>query len=270
MVELAFDSIELMERPGKPRTRGITYVRDRGLGINSLVDALQASADYIDILKLAAFAPRLQTKKLITEKRAVCRDFNVGFGMGGPLLENALLQGRDTVRRFLDQVQEVGIEYLEVCRQLVILPLDDLCELVVEVKERGIRPIAEVGVAYGITAEEKVNIDLDRLLTTMKACMAAGAWKVLLESEGITESRHPSEYRYDVASKIASSIDINSVMFEADDPAVYTRYICDHGSQVNLFVDITRALALEGSRLGAWGKHPIMARTAIFSRGKRG
>jgi phosphosulfolactate synthase (CoM biosynthesis protein A) len=268
MTDLAFDSIELMERSRKPRARGITYVRDRGLGIKSIVDAFEASADYIDVMKLAAFAPRLQTRKLIAEKVAVCRDFNVGIGLGGPLLENALLQGRDTVRRFLDQVQELGIQYLEVCRQVIILPLSDLCELVQEVNERGIHPIAEVGVAYGITAEEKINLDLDRLLTTMKACLEAGAWKVLLESEGITESRHPSEYRYDIASRIASAIDINSVMFEADDPDVYTRYICDHGPEVNLFVDIARALALEGARLGGWGKHPIMARTATFTRGR--
>ena len=268
MSELAFDSIELMQRPGKPRTRGITYVRDRGLGIKSLVDAFEASADYIDIMKLAAFAPRLQTKKLIAEKAAVCKDFNVGFAMGGPLLENALLQGRDTVHRFLDQVQGFGIQYLEVCRSMIYLPLADLCELVKEVKARGIHPIAEVGVAYGITADEKVNLDLDRLLTAMKACLEAGAWKVLLESEGITESRHPAEYRYDIVSKIAAAIDIDRLMIEADDVAVYTRYICDHGPQINLFVDITRALALESSRLGAWGKHQTMARTAIYSRGK--
>lgn len=268
MEELAFDSIALMERSAKPRRRGITYVRDRGLGIKSIVDAFEASADYIDIMKLAAFAPRLQSRKLITEKVAVCRDFNVGIGLGGPLLENALLQGRDTVNRFLDQVQSTGIQYIEVCRQVIILPLSDLCELVREVKERGIRPIAEVGVAYGITAEEKINVDLDRLLTTMKACLDAGAWKVLLESEGITESRHPSEYRYDIASKIAAVLDIDDVMFEADDPPVYTRYICDHGPEVNLFVDIARALALEGARIGGWGKHPIMNRTTTFSRTK--
>ena len=268
MDELAFDSIELTERPRKPRDRGITYARDRGLGIKSIVDAFEASADYIDILKLAAFAPRLQTRKLIAEKVAVCKDFNVGIGLGGPLLENALLQGRETVKRFLDQVQGMGIQYLEVCRSVVILSLSDLCELVREVKARGIHPIAEVGVAYGITAEEKVNLDLDRLLTTMKACLEAGAWKVLLESEGITESRHPNEYRFDVASKIAAAIDINAVMLEADDPHVYTRYICDHGPHLNLFVDIARALPLEASRIGAWGKHPTFNRTATYSRGK--
>jgi phosphosulfolactate synthase (CoM biosynthesis protein A) len=267
MSQLAFDSIELMERPGKPRARGITYARDRGLGLKTLADALEASADYIDVLKLAAFAPRLQTRKLIAEKAALCRDHDVGFGMGGPLLENALLQGRDIVRRFLDQVQELGIQYLEVCRSVIILPLEDLCELVKEVHARGIHPIAEAGVAYGITADEKVDIDLDRLLTTMKACLEAGAWKVLLESEGITESRHPAEYRYDIASKIAAAIDVNSVMFEADEPAVYTRYICDHGPQVNLFVDISRVLALEAARLGAWGKHQVFARTATYRRG---
>lgn len=268
MEPLAFDSIRLTERPRKPRARGITYVRDRGLGIKSIVDAFEASADYIDIMKLAAFAPRLQTRKLIQEKVAVCRDYNVGIGLGGPLLENAVLQGGDTVKRFLDQVQGMGIQYLEVCRSMIILSLSDLCEIVREVKARGIHPIAEVGVAYGISEEEKVNLDLDRLLTTMKACLEAGAWKVLLESEGITESRRPAEYRYDVVSKIASAIDLDSVMIEADDPHVYTRYICDHGPHLNLFVDIARALPLESSRIGAWGKHPTFNRTATYSRGK--
>lgn len=262
--EKAFECIRMVERQGKPRTAGLTYVRDLGMGLASLQALFDSCGEYIDILKLTSYVPRIQSKRFIRDKIELCRKYNVEVGLGGALLEIALLQGPQTVKSFLKEVRDFGITHLEVCRQMVIMPLAHLLDLIAMVKDMGIHPIAEVGVAYGITADEEVLIDEAKLIGTMRKCLEAGAWKVLLESEGLTESRHKKDYRWDVVSKVANAFELDNVMFEGDDRDVYTRYIKQYGPEVNLFVDHSRVTHLECSRRGGWGMHPVINRVATF------
>lgn len=262
--EKAFECIRLVERQDKPRTSGLTYARDLGMGLKSLEAVFESAAEFIDILKLTSFVPRIQPKKLIKDKIKLCRQYHVEVGLGGALLEIALLQGPQTVKAFLNEVRDLGITHVEVCRQAVIIPLSHLLDLIGQIKDMGLQPLAEVGVAYGITADEEVYVDDVKLIGTMKKCMEAGAWKVLLESEGLTESRHKKDYRWDVVSKVANAFNLDDVMFEADDRDVYTRYITHYGPEVNLFVDYTRITHLECTRRGGWGKHPVINRVATF------
>jgi phosphosulfolactate synthase (CoM biosynthesis protein A) len=264
--EKAFDAIRMVRRSTKPRTRGLTYARDPGLGIKGTQAWLENYAEYLDILKLPGFAPRLTDKATMQAKIKLCHDYDVKVGLGGALLEHALLQGGDTVERFLDQVEAMNISHIEVCTQIVIAPLADMLDLLKFVERRGIKTIAEVGVAYGITEDENVAVDEARLLSTMRAYRDAGASMLLLESEGLTESRRSGEYRWDIASKVAASFDPSITMFEADEEAVYTHYIKNFGPEVNLFVDLTRVFKLEAARLGGWGKHPLINRVATFMR----
>lgn len=262
--EKAFESIRMVERQGKPRTAGLTYVRDLGMGLDNLQGLFESCGEYIDILKLTSYVPRIQSKRFIQKKIEICRKNKVDVGLGGALLEIALLQGPRTVKDFLKEVRDFGITHLEVCRQMVIMPLSHLLDLIAMVKDMDIRPIAEVGVAYGITADEEVIVDDAKLIGTMKKCLEAGAWKVLLESEGLTESRHKKDYRWDVVSKVANAFDLENVMFEGDDRYVYTRYIQQYGPEVNLFIDNSRVTHLECSRRGGWGMHPVINRVATF------
>ena len=262
----AFEFVRMVEREAKPRTRGITYARDRGMGLKTLEAALESSSEYIDILKLAGFAARLQSRELIRRKVAMCRQANVEVGLGGAIFEIALLQGPTAVVSFLEEARDLGIVYVEVCRAIAIAPVSHLLDLTALASEYGLKPIAEVGVAYGISPDEKVFVDETKLLGTMRRFLDAGAHKILLESEGITESRHKADYRWDVISKVANAFPLESTMFEADDPEVYTRYIRDYGPEVNLFVDISRVLPLEAARRGGWGMHPIVNRVATFYR----
>ena len=262
----AFECVRMIERQGKPRTSGITYARDRGIGLGVLEGMLELFGEYIDILKLSGFSDRLMSKELILKKIELCRKYNVEVGLGGVMLEHALLQGPRVVKDFLKETQDMGIACIEVCRQVIIISLSHLLDVTHLINEHDIKPIAEVGVAYGISPDEEVYVDETKLIETMRRFHEAGAWKVLLESEGITESRYKKDWRWDVVSKVANTLDIEYLMFEADDRDVYTRYIKDYGPDVNLFVDITRVVHLEGSRRGGWGKHPVVNRVATFYR----
>jgi phosphosulfolactate synthase (CoM biosynthesis protein A) len=82
-----------------------------------------------------------------------------------------------------------------------------------------INAIAEVGVAYGISEQEEIEVDVTRLLNTFRQFEAAGAWMLLLESEGITESVKAENRRWDIVSKVAASFPLDRIMFEAEDKA---------------------------------------------------
>jgi phosphosulfolactate synthase (CoM biosynthesis protein A) len=255
----------MVRRPGKPRERGLTYVRDVGLSTVELEGVLESAGDYIDILKLGAFSPRLQSRDLIAGKVQRCAAAGVEVGLGGVMLELAVLQGPRVVYELLDEVVRLGIRYVEVSRSLVVLSVEHMAALVTAVARAGLLPIAEVGVAYGIGPDDPVDVDEDRVIRTMDRCLAAGAWKVLLESEGLTESRHPDQFRWDVVGKVAHAIPLDSLMFEADDPLVWNRYVHDLGPEVNLFVDHSRVLRLEASRLGGWAQpQTVVNRVATF------
>lgn len=261
----AFECVRIVQRPCKPRERGLTYVRDAGLSTVELEAVLEAAGEYVDILKLGAFSPRLQSRTLVARKVELCRAAGVAVGLGGVMLELAVLQGPRTVHQLLAEVAELGIELVEVSRSLVVLSIEHLAALVTAVARAGLRPIAEAGVAYGIGPDDPVEIDEDRLLRTMDRCLSAGAWKVLLESEGLTESRHPDQFRWDVVGKVAHAFPLDSLMFEADDPRVWNRYVHDLGPEVNLFVDHSRVLRLEASRLGGWAQpQTVVNRVATF------
>ena len=53
---------------------------------------------------------------------------------------------------------------------------------------------------------------------------------------------------------------IEKTMFEASDPAVFTHYVQTYGPDVNLFVDHSQVLQLEGVRRGLWGTSDVWAR----------
>jgi len=58
----------MIERQGKPRTSGITYARDRGIGLGVLEGMLDMFGEYIDVLKLSGFSYRL-TWEMLREVR---------------------------------------------------------------------------------------------------------------------------------------------------------------------------------------------------------
>ena len=62
MVELAFDTISVPDRPSKPRQTGITMFADWGLGLAAQADCLEISGEYADLAKVAVGISRLLSK----------------------------------------------------------------------------------------------------------------------------------------------------------------------------------------------------------------
>ena len=54
------------------------------------------------------------------------------------------------------------------------------------------------------------------------------------------------------------------VVFEAAEPDVFSWYIKNYGIDVNLFVDHSQIVQLEGLRAGIWGTHDTCGRMLAY------
>ena len=87
----------------------------------------------------------------------------------------------------------------------------------------------------------------------------------MIESEGITEE--VTTLRSDVVARITREVGLEKVMFEAADPEVFGWYVKEYGAEVNLFIDHSQIVQLEGRRRGIWGTKSLRGRVVTYPGG---
>src|SRR5262249_34855496 len=108
--ERAFAFLEVSQRPGKPRSRGITEIRGpyyTPLGQRYLQDVLETMGSYVDALKFAGGSFALMPKRAVRGLIDLCHDHDVLVSTGG-FVEHVLTRGSEAVRRYLGECQELG------------------------------------------------------------------------------------------------------------------------------------------------------------------
>ncbi len=271
MQERAFSFLRTNRRPAKPRLSGVTEIRGpyySVVGRRLLADILETAGDYIDILKFAGGSFTLLPERALREIIELAHAHDVKVSTGG-FLEHVLTQGPDAVDRYLAECRKLGFDIVEISTGFITMPVDDILRLVGKVAELGILPKPEVGVQFGAggatpaaeLAAEGVA-DPARAISIARRCLDAGAYMIMIESEGITESvRAP---RTDIAQRFAAELGIERVMFEAADPSVFDWYVKQYGPEVNLFVDHSQILQLECLREGLWGTKDLWGRVLTY------
>lgn len=141
----------------------------------------------------------------------------------------------------------------------VVVPIgDDWLRLVEKVQEAGLKAKPEVGIQFGAggdTPSEELKAEGTRdpewMVSQAGRLLEAGAYMVMIESEGITENVDP--WRTDVPAEVINALGLEKVMFEAAEPAVFEWYVKNYGPEANLFVDHSQIVQLETLRRGIWG-----------------
>jgi phosphosulfolactate synthase (CoM biosynthesis protein A) len=267
----AFAAIPVNARGGKPRRSGLTEIRGpyySMMGPRYLEDVLETAGEYVDGLKFAGGSFALLPRRVLERMIALAHEHQVYVSTGG-WIEYVLRQGPRAVADYLAEAKALGFDVLEISTGFISLPQDDLLRLVARVREAGMKPKPELGIQFGAggstaaaeLAAEGVR-DADWVIGRAKACLAAGAEIIMIESEGITEN--VDRWRVDVVSKIAEGVGLDKVMFEAADPSVFEWYVKHYGIDVNLFVDHSQIVQLECLREGIWGTHSTWGRIASF------
>jgi phosphosulfolactate synthase (CoM biosynthesis protein A) len=269
--ERAFAFLRLNERPPKPRSRGVTEIRGpyyTPVGRGYLEDLLETMGAYVDTLKYAGGSFALMPREAVRALNDVCHEHEVEVSTGG-FLEHVLTQRGDAVQQYLKECRELGFDIVEISSGFVTLPVEDLVRLTTAVREAGLKPKPEVGIQFGAGGTSSVEAleaegtrDVGYAIELAKRHLDAGAHMIMIESEGITEQVR--EWRTDAVARIVAELGLEQVMFEAAEPDVFSWYIKNYGIDVNLFVDHSQIVQLEGLRAGIWGTQDTWGRMLSY------
>jgi len=267
----AFAFLKVNQRAGKPRTRGVTEIRGpyyTPMGRHYLQDVLETMGQYVDALKFAGGSFSLMPRQVVAQLIELCHAHQVQVSTGG-FIEYVLAQGAEAVRRYLRECKELGFDIVEVSSGFISVPADDLLRLVEEVQKTGLKAKPEVGIQFGAggaTAAAELEAEGTRdpewAVGQVRRFLDAGAFMVMIESEGITENVR--SWRTDVVARIVNALGLERVMFEAADPEVFAWYVKNYGPEVNLFVDHSQIVQLECLRSGIWGTKSLWGRVHTY------
>ena len=269
--ERAFPFLRVNARPPKPRRTGVTEIRGpyyTPVGARYLQDVLDTMGAYVDSFKFAGGSFSLMPRSAVKELIEICHRHDVMVSTGG-FLEYVLRQSAGAVRLCIQECKDLGFDIIEISCGFITIPMDDWLRLVEKVKQAGLKAKPEVGIQFGAggatTAEEleaEGTRDPEWAIGQAKRLIDAGAYMIMVESEGITEN--VKTWRTGVVAKFVDALGIERLMFEAADPEVFSWYVKNYGPEVNLFVDHSQIVQLECLRSGIWGTKSTWGRIMTF------
>src|ERR1700757_4559070 len=114
--ERSFPFLGGNQREGKPRKRGLTEIRGpyySVIGRRYLEDLFETMGAYVDSLKFAGGSFTFMPEKAVREIIELCHKHDVLVSTGG-FIERVLVQGRDAVRKYVQQCKKLGFDIIEI------------------------------------------------------------------------------------------------------------------------------------------------------------
>jgi len=269
--EKTFDFLNKNERESKPRTKGVTEIRGPYydvMGKRYLKDIMETMGEHVDSLKFSGGSFSIMPRKAVTELIDIAHDYDSLVSTGG-FMEYVLTQGKESVDKYIETCKDYGFDIIEISAGFITLPTDDWLRLIDRVQSAGLKAKPEIGIQFGAggdTAkgelESEGTLDTGYAVKQAKRFIEAGAYMIMIESEGITENADP--WRTDVPAEFINEIGLEKLMFEAADPEVFAWYIKNYGPEVNLFVDNSQIVQLETLRRGIWGTKSLWGRVLTY------
>lgn len=265
--DVSFDFVPRAHRPAKPRSVGLTEIRApyySTFGTRHLQDVFDVAGQWVDGIKWAGGSFALLPREQVRAFSDIAHQHGAYVSSGG-WIETVLRYGPDAVDAYLKEAKEVGFDVIEISTGFIMLPTSGLLRLVEKVTKAGLKAKPELGIQIGsggdsteaeLAAEGKK--DIGDLIDRAQKALDAGAEIIMIESEGITEN--VVEWNTGAAASIINGVGLENVMFEAADPLVFEWYVKNYGNEVNLFVDHSQVLQLEGLRQNIWGNKSTWGR----------
>ncbi|SJM59510.1 phosphosulfolactate synthase [Gulosibacter sp. 10] len=265
--DVSFNFVPRAYRPQKPRTFGMTEVRAPyydTFGTRHLQDVFDVAGQWVDGIKWAGGSFSLIPVEQVRRFSEIAHEHGAYVSSGG-WIETVLRYGDDAVDQYLKEAKEVGFDVIEISTGFIMLNTSGLQRLVEKVVKAGLKAKPELGIQIGSggdsgeaeLAAESAK-DIGDLVDRGRKALDAGASIIMIESEGITEN--VGEWNTGAAASIINGLGLENVMFEAADGPVFEWYIKNYGNEVNLFVDHTQVLQLEGLRQNIWGNKSTWGR----------
>ena len=250
MVNKIFSNLSIKTREEKPKESGLTVILDEKLGLKAQEDFLNLAGIYVDLAKIATGISSLIDDKTLKAKIKLYDTYQVGCFPGGQFLEYVI--AKDQAKDYFSDLLSAGFKNVEVSDNLIDITQETKCNLIkMASQEYGLRVIGETG-------SKKVSSSLERLIDDIRACLKAGAWKVMFEAAELFEN---GRFKEETATTLLQEVDVKDLIFELPGywiPGITISHIfslqiwlIDHfGNNVNIGnVDDTQVLSLEAERL---------------------
>src|SRR5215211_2925034 len=267
----AFDFLRMNEREAKPRSRGATEIRGTyysAMAKRYLSDVLETMGEYVDSLKFAGGSFTLMPDEALKGIIETAHEHDVMVSTGG-FIEYVLIQGPDAVDEYVRACREVGFDIIEISGGFISIATDDWLRLVERVQKAVLKTKPEAGIQFGAGGDTDAGElqaegtrDPEWMISQARRFINAGAYMIMIESEGITENA--DSWRTDVPAEVINTLGLEKVMFEAADPGVFEWYVKNYGAEVNLFVDHSQIVHLETLRRGIWGTKSSWGRVLTY------
>jgi len=239
--------LDIPERAGKPRSRGLTHVMDKGLNLRDIEGLFDTAGEFVDIVKLG-WGTSYVTNNL-EKKISLYRSFDTPVVCGGTLFE--AVYAREKLDEFKAWLKEYRFSHVEISDGTIEIPRDRKLELIAEFA-RDFTVLSEVG-----SKDASVNIAPYLWVQWMREELDAGAWKVIAEGrEGGTAGiyRPTGELRTGLVDEIEHSLDFHDLIWEAPTKESQAWFVKHFGPEVNLGnIPPDEVIALETLRLGLRG-----------------
>ncbi|HUF00925.1 MAG TPA: phosphosulfolactate synthase [Gaiellaceae bacterium] len=231
-------------REGKPRTRGLTHVIDKGLNLREIEGLFDTAGAYVDIVKLG-WGTSYVTNNL-EKKIALYRSFSTPVVCGGTLFEAVYGQGKlDQFKRWLEHFR---FSHVEISDGTLDIPRERKLELIADFA-RDFAVLSEVG-----SKDEDAVYAPYQWVEWITEELQAGSWKVIAEGrEGGTAGiyRPTGELRTGLVDEIEHSISFHDLIWEAPTKSSQAWFVKRFGPEVNLGnIPPDEVIALETLRLG--------------------
>ncbi len=228
----SFEKLIVPEREPKPRSKGITMVLDKNLGLRGIRDLVETAGEYIDIMKFGWGTTRMLPKRLLKSKIRILRDNEIEVCNGGTLTEFAFLQGK--FKDYLGEMATMGYTVVEISDGTINMGYEERLELITQAKEQGFKVVTEVGKK---SPSEDSKLTVQKRVELIKRDLKMGVDKVVLEAResgtvGIFDNR--GEVVIPRVLSIIKSVNVNDLIFEAPKKKQQVYLILNIGPNVNL------------------------------------
>lgn len=216
----AFSHIPLPSRERKPRQKGLTMLIDWGIGLQAQSDIVQVAGPFIDIAKIAVGISGLLPLDLLQGKIERYHNSDILVFPGGMYLEYAISLGKTDV--YFEQCAEAGFRLVEVSDNVDVLPKEAKQGVIRKaVKDYGFKVLGETG-------SKMETSSVQHLIDDAKACLDAGAWKVLVEAQEL----YDTALKEDVIEELTRVLPVDKLIIEI--PGVWIRNVhgCDRHSMI--------------------------------------
>ncbi|KAL1693729.1 hypothetical protein GGG16DRAFT_48873 [Schizophyllum commune] len=256
--------------PAKPRSRGLTEIRGpyyAPVTATYLEELLSDWGEYVDGVKFAGGSFTLMPPERLSKLIEVAHKHDCYVSTGGFIERVLSASGGDryVITKYLEACKNMGFDVLELSSGFLSIPTEDWASLVELTAAQGLKPKPEIGIQWGAGGDASVEElesagtrDPKWLIDRAKTFLDAGAYMIMIESEGITENVR--NWRTDVISAVTSALPKEKIMFEAADPEVFAYHIQNQGATANLFIDHSQIVQLACLRKGIWGTGGTFAR----------